>query len=81
MNITAYVTHPMNPGGFFWQVFDVTSNVEECVAARGYIMDRYVINKTAPKKAPYKRKEVVHVESAGAHLFNVWNSGKVCHHA
>jgi hypothetical protein len=81
MNITAYVTHPMNPGGFFWQVFDVTSNVEECVAARGYIMDRYVINKTAPKKAPYKRKEVVHVESPGAHLFNVWNSGKVCHHA
>ncbi len=80
MNITAYVTHPMNPGGFFWQVFDVTSSVDE-VTARGYIIDKYVINKPTIKKTPYKRRVIPVVESPGAHLFNVWNNVKVCHHA
>lgn len=79
--VTAYVTHPLNDGDYFWQVFSVpvTSNVEEYVTSRGYIIAKYVENKPTIKRT-YTKRVPVYVESGGAHLFNVWNKG-VCHHA
>jgi hypothetical protein len=81
MQVTAYVTHPMNSGGLFWQVFTIpdTSNVVDYIMSRGYIVDKYVENKPTIKRK-YSKRAPVYVETSGAHLFNVWNN-RVCHHA